>query len=399
MITADNTAGARYLRWFAATVTLVWSLVILINLTALQMLVNPKNQSVVQTISGWERTYKPILFSRMAPEVAVFGASWARDAFDPELATQVLGRKFFNFAVSGGEAYEARRFLQSAIVDGHLQAAVINLDTLLMRPDKRQYRFGFDESLLAAKADGSRNEKAARSRAFAVALSGAAIGYNLSVAKAIWKINHGSAKDQVLTTYDRFDMRPFAAERDAAYQRIFGNGPGPLPAPGLADMDYAMSELRQIIDAACRAGITVFTYLTPNHAMSPGAVDQSARNEQLLDALHALQSTCATRIRYFDFSYPNLVTLDGVINKTEFAHFFRSDGGHPRPTVGPLMLASLFDLPPAIAGANDFGVDLLALPREDAVQWIRSHQARWNGKWVPAERDNLLAAASHQVVR
>ena len=59
------------------------ALVAAVNRIAYRQMLLPENQTIVQLIDGWARVYKPILFDHFDPQVAVYGASWARDAFDP----------------------------------------------------------------------------------------------------------------------------------------------------------------------------------------------------------------------------------------------------------------------------------------------------------------------------
>ena len=74
----------RFLWIFALVVLLAASAVAAINLVAYRFMLRDDNQAIVQLLSGWGRMYKPILYDEIRPEVAVYGASWARDAFDPE---------------------------------------------------------------------------------------------------------------------------------------------------------------------------------------------------------------------------------------------------------------------------------------------------------------------------
>ncbi|MFY8018122.1 MAG: hypothetical protein ACOVN9_08405, partial [Inhella sp.] len=123
-----------HLRWILAMAALLWLFVIGINGTAFFVIAAPENQRILQNNVGWERTYKPMIHDRLRPEVAVFGASWARDAFDYEEITEILGRPFFNHAVSGGQPYENRRFLQSALAEGNLQVVLLNLNSFQRHP-------------------------------------------------------------------------------------------------------------------------------------------------------------------------------------------------------------------------------------------------------------------------
>jgi len=84
-------AGRRFLRILAICVVTIASVVACINLVAYRYMLAEENQAIVQLLSGWGRIYKPILYDEIKPEVAVFGASWARDAFDPIETGKLLG--------------------------------------------------------------------------------------------------------------------------------------------------------------------------------------------------------------------------------------------------------------------------------------------------------------------
>ena len=89
-------AARRFLLVFIGCVVVIASLVATVNLIAYRYMLSPHNQPIVQLLSGWGRIYKPILYDEIKPEVAVFGASWARDAFDPIDTGKLLGRSLFN---------------------------------------------------------------------------------------------------------------------------------------------------------------------------------------------------------------------------------------------------------------------------------------------------------------
>jgi len=122
-------AGRRFVRIFAWCVSVIAVIVACVNLVAYSFMLRDDNQTIVQLLAGWGRMYKPILYDEAKPNVAVYGASWARDAFDPVATSRVIGLKLFNHAVSGGTAYETRRFADSSLDNPDLQAAIINLNT------------------------------------------------------------------------------------------------------------------------------------------------------------------------------------------------------------------------------------------------------------------------------
>ena len=72
--------------------------------------------------------------------------------------------------------------------------------------------------------------------------------------------------------------------------------------------------------------------------------------------------------------------------------------GHPRPTAGLAMAASMFDRPyPPDASpllVEDFGVDLLK--HEDAEGWLLERAARCRGDWGVDGYDAFKAALEKQ---
>jgi len=102
---------------------------------------------------------------------------------------------------------------------------------------------------------------------------------------------------------------------------------------------------------------------------------------------------CDASISYFDFAYPNAVTLEGVLTPVTSSEYYRPDG-HPRPTMGVLMAARMFDgeFPPATPAVlvQDFGVDLLAY--EDAEGWLLERAARCEGDWGETGYTNFKEA-------
>ena len=69
---------------------------------------------------------------------------------------------------------------------------------------------------------------------------------------------------------------------------------------------------------------------------------QASEEFAVLQLLRRKQPSCRARIRYFDFAYPNAMTLEGVFNPVKSSEYYRPDG-HPRPSVGLLMAARMFD--------------------------------------------------------
>lgn len=383
--------GRRFLRTFALVVVSVAALVAAVNRIAYRQMLLPENQTVVQLIDGWARVYKPILFDHFDPQVAVFGASWARDAFDPVTAGRLTGLDWFNHAVSGSTPYETRRFIESSVDDPNLRAVILNLDTFLRPGVDVRIKYGFDEALLDTDPEGNRTRLLAARRAYAITLSGAAIGNNLEVLRALRARSAGAGLSEYLDAYEQFDF----AGREVDIRRIralverqarsvaAAGGPSlaelPLP-PGSAELEKALRRL-------CRLDIDVHAYFTP------GMVVKGREGRGLAATLHGLELLrrhrpgCRARLAYYNFNYPNAVTLDGLAGTGRFSEYFRPDG-HPRPTIGLLMAARMFrrpmpsGTPPAVAA--DFGVDLLAAG--DAETRLRDQAHRLERLFAAAGR-------------
>jgi hypothetical protein len=180
-------------------------------------------------------------------------------------------------------------------------------------------------------------------------------------------------------------------------ERIFPNpGDAPKPAASIApprEVVVQEEELDILIEDFCANGVDIYAYFTPTH-MYKRSCDVTASEElAALDYLRRKQRSCASRIQYFLFAYPNMVTLEGVLSPVEASYFYRPDG-HPRPTAGLMMAASMFNRPfppgtPAML-AEDFGVDLIS--HADAEGWVLERAARCEGDWGEQGYDAMQQA-------
>ena len=137
-----------------------------------------------------------------------------------------------------------------------------------------------------------------------------------------------------------------------------------------------------MIDGFCAHGIDVYAYYTPSHVRQQDCDLQATEELATLEFLRRKQTMCGARISYFEFSYANAVTLEGVLAPVTSSEYYRPDG-HPRPTMGVLMAARMFDreFPPDTPAVvvEDFGVDLLT--HEDPEGWLLERAARCEGDW------------------
>jgi hypothetical protein len=379
------------------SVVTIASVVACINLVAWRYMLAEENQAIVQLLSGWGRLYKPILYDEIKPEITVFGASWARDGFDPIETSALLGRRVFNHGVSGGSAYETRRFADSALTNPNLQAAIVNLDTFFRNETAARFRYGFDESVLNVDAEHRPTPFVGLRRAYSLALGGWAVGANIELISTILARDRGVARPDYLESYEqrnltRRNMKPLR-------ERIF---PDPERAPRTA-AEYAEpqevvipdEELDILIEGFCANGVDIYAYFTPTHMYKQSCDVTAAAELAALDYLRRRQRSCASRIHYFQFAYPNMVTLEGVLSPVKASHFYRPDG-HPRPTAGLMMAASMFDkpFPPGTPQQliDDFGVDLIS--HADAEGWLLERAARCQGDWGEQGYDAIMRALS-----
>lgn len=381
----ELTAARRFLAIFAAFVLLVAALVASVNLVAYRYMLRDANQDVVQLLSGWGRMYKPILFDELQPEIAVYGASWARDAFDPIATGQLLGRRVFNHAVSGGTAYETRRFGESSLADSKLQAAIVNLDTFYRSELVARNRYGFDESILDVDPDGKPNRWVGLRRNYSLALTGWAAGANLELISALHARDAGAARENYLAAYQSADLSSRRSRMETARQQIFPRADEPSGSHDDAEpppLAAEPAELGKMIDGFCRSGIDIHAYFTPSHARQLHCDPEATKELAALAFLRRKQAACDARIHYYDFGYPNAVTLEGLLQPVKSSRYYRPDN-HPRPTVGLLMAARMFgtEFPlgtPALI-ERDFGVDLLS--HENPEGWLLERAARCTGNW------------------
>lgn len=363
---SEPAPGRRFLLVFALIVVSVAALVAAFNRIVYRQILLPENQTIVQLISGWSREFKPILFDHFDPQVAVFGASWARDAFDPQSVSRLTGLSWFNHAVSAATPYETRRFIESSLDDSNLESVVLNLDTFLIPGIAVRRKQGFDETLLDQDSDGRPTRWLQLRRKFMITMSGAALGNSIDVLRAIRARNTGADPAEYLESYQRFDFDGHETDIEQLRKML------PLLAAAIpSDAEPPLSELplppgaadfERTLVALCRLDIDVYGYFTPS------MIIVEKRDRGLAAKLHGLALMrkhvpgCRARLHYFDFNYVNAVTLAGLERTGHRSEYFRPDG-HPRPTIGQLMAASMFGLPfpagtpPQIS--TDFGVDLL----------------------------------------
>ncbi len=381
-----HVTGRRFLRIFAWCVSVTVLIVASVNLVAYRYMLRENNQAIVQLVAGWGRMYKPILYDELMPNVTVYGSSYARDAFDPIETGRLLELNVFNHGVSGGSAYETRRFAASSLGNPNLEAAIVNLNTFSHSEREARVRYGFDESILNVDSDNRPNRWVGLRRAYSLALTGWAAGANMKLFKAILARDDGAARSDYLRSYQSDNLTRHQPALELTKERIFPES-GYKPDPSIRDLPppvhmAELVELDLMIDGFCEQGVDVYAYYTPQHALWQACDLQASLKISTLEFLRRKQATCDAKISYFDFSYPNAVTLEGVMVPVTSSKYFRPDG-HPRPTVGLLMAASMFSrkFPQATPTVlkQDFGVDLIS--HQDAEGWLLERAARCEGDW------------------
>ena len=388
-------AGRRFLRILVFCIVIIATIVATVNLTAYQYMLRPGNQAIVQLLSGWGRIYKPILYDEIKPEVAVFGASWGRDGFDPIEVSQLLGRQVFNHGVSGGSAYETRRFGDSALNNSNLQAAIININTFYRNKSAARFRYGFDELILNVDAERRPHSFVDLRRLYSLALGGWAAGANTKLISTIRARDRGVARTEYLESYEQanFTRRNLKPVTEKIFP-VLDNKVMKVTSENVVGVSvyFEEDELDLMIDGFCENGVDVYAYFTPFHAAN--SCDVSVNKElKALELLRHKQQNCRSRIRYFNFSYPNAMTLEGVLRPVTASQYYRPDG-HPRPIAGLAMAAVMFDKPfplgtmPALE--QDFGVDLIR--HEDAEGWLLKRAARCEGDWGEQGYSNIKQA-------
>ena len=395
----DTAKAGRFLRIFGWCVAITALVVASVNLIAYRFMLEQKNQTIVQLLAGWGRMYKPILYDEIKPQVAVYGASWARDAFDPEAASQIIGLSLFNHAVSGGTPYETRRFADSSVDNPNLQAAIVNLNTFYRSAAGARVRYGFDESILDVDPEHNPNQWVPLKRTYSLALTGWAVGANLKLISTIMARDNGVPRAEYLEAYEQADHTRRSGRMRRIRERIFPDPGAPTPDHEQQSTRYdqsALNELETIIDGFCANRVDVIAFYTPSHVRQQKCDVLATEQFATLALLRRKQTTCDARISYYDFSYPNAVTLEGVLSPITNSEYYRPDG-HPRPTIGTLMAARMFgrkfppDTPALIE--QDFGIDLLSA--EDPESWLLERAARCQGDWgidgYKAYQDVLLA--------
>lgn len=383
LVAQSRKASRRFVQVLILCIVSILFAVVLLNNAIFQLIKSPDQIRTAEMIPGWGRIYKPLLYDAAQPEMVSFGYSWVRDLFDPEIAEPLIGQTFFNFGVSGGTSYESYRFMQGALAYHVPEAAFLDVRAFYDVPRARLTEHQFDDSILRVNRDGSPNTTVALSRWFKMSTAGAVLGSNIRFLRTNLALRAGSTRQDVLEPYQRRDWS-IMPDKIADYRRKLTE-----PSAESFDGDIpTFSDLAASVKLLCGAGVTVHLYDGPYPCAEPTEIALSR-----FVLLKGLQAQCASDMTFHAFGYPNAVTMEGLQESVGESIFFRPDG-HPRPTIGQLILTRILglegrDLAPTLP--LDFGVDLLAIPESEARTWIAEKEGRCRGKWSGQTMEQILA--------
>jgi len=357
--------------------------VILLNNVVFQMMRSPERISTSQMIPGWSRIYKPLMYDVAKPDVVSFGYSWVRDLFDPEIAEPLLGKRFFNFGLSGATSFESMRLIQSSLASHVPERALLDIRAFRDAPRARLLEHQFDERILHVNRDGSENTMAPIFRWIKVNTGGAALAFNLRFLNIEQKLRLGAQRETLLQPYEQRNWA-LRAEDVKNYRALIEQA----SPPNNTQDENTYEDLKKSIGLLCKKGVKVHIYDAPWPCSQPHQVSINQ-----LNILRGLGKTCQSDLTYHMFGYPNAVTMEGLQENPAQSLFYRPDG-HPRPTAGQLILTKIFDLKDTDSAPplpSDFGQDLLNLPKVQADLWVKERVARCEGKWATGAYQNALS--------
>ncbi len=392
----DEAASRRMLIQFALMAGVLWLALIGVNGLAWHLSLKPENQAIVQFQGGWDRIIKPVAADSLQPEIAIFGASWARDMFDPDTIGAISGKRVFNHAVTGGTPWEARRFAESLLAsDPALKLAILNADSFSQELDAPKFNPPFNPAILNTLDDGAPNPDVRAARLSGLLLSGSSLGYAAGIGAKLFRRDvMGEPKQALIASYSRADYTSRRNELAAAKDHFLETG-GPLAAPGgkMRQKNAPSADFAGTVQAFCARKVDVTAYFTPHHVtrVHCDAKGDAARRTRSL--MLELKATCAARLALYDFGYPNAITLEGITEPVSSSWFYRPDG-HPRPVLGDLLF-SLMSGNLAVAaplGLDDRAAsDLLAMSEADFEAWNTEKSARCSAQWTPEARSLLMS--------
>lgn len=392
----DEAASRRMLIQFALMAGVLWLVLIGANGLAWHLSLKPENQAIVQFQGGWDRIIKPVAADSLQPEIAIFGASWARDMFDPGTVGALSGKRVFNHAVTGGTPWEARRFAESLLAaDPALELAILNADSFSQELDAPKFNPPFNAAILNTLDDGAPNPDVRAARLTGLLLSGSSLGYAAGIGAKLFRRDVlGESEQALIASYSRADYAPRQDELAAAKDHFLGTG-GPLAKPGgkVRQKNSPSADFVRTVQAFCARNVDVSAYFTPHHVtrVRCDETGEAARRTRAL--MLDLKGTCASRLAFYDFGYPNAVTLEGVASNVNASWFYRPDG-HPRPVLGDLLFSLMSGnaaSAPALGLDERAATDLLGMKEAEFEAWNSEMSARCTARWTPEARALLMS--------
>lgn len=383
LITSSRLRARRHFRQVLGLLLTVILLIIVANNLTFQLIKSPKHIATAQMIYGWARLYKPMIYGSAKPDNVAFGFSWVRDIYDPETAEKLTGERFFNFGMSGATSFESLRVLQHALAVHRPKRVFLDLESFADTSRASLVEHQFDERILDVNRDGSRNQNAALQRAIKINTSGAALAFNLRFLEFLWKENQGIPREELLPSYQRRDWQEYSGAADE--MRGWVEDYRPDFPPSKDKIPHTLNDLEAALDLLCETDTEIILVETAHICGRP----EYMRNG--LNLMRKLRPTCKAPMSFFVFHYPNAVTMEAM-SGVRLSNFYRPDG-HPRPTLGQLMLTRMLVLegqenaPPL---PRDFGADLLKMSDAQADDWLTRKTNRCLGQWDADEKTEVL---------
>lgn len=308
-----------------------------------------------EKLGAWGKTYA---LARYQPQVVYIGNS-RTELGVPTAVSEFGAQQVFNGALSGSSLGDAIAMLDHARTVSRLGTVVWGID-----PPSFSMEIGntdFDRELVAHDRFYLwRRVLINLRRALSIDMTRDSI--------RLLRGNFGAACHSSLAYFGQRDevcindrINGWGGTRAAILPRTreFVRGSGPTP--------QAWQALETSVDRLCRAGTRLRLYVNPTHAMMLDALYQVGKGPAV-EAWQGQLAELAQRrradgcdVRVYDFSGFNSITTEAIPQVTQLRqmrHYWETS--HYRVHVGRMILARMFDTPPAPDAAipDDFGVEL-----------------------------------------
>jgi len=392
---ADIAAGARrvskrHVRRILILLGLVVASIIGLNNLTFSLIRAPENIGTAQMIYGWARIYKPMLYDYAEADSVSFGYSWVRDLYDPVKASALTGERFFNFGMSGATSFESRRLIENMLYIRPPKRVFLDVESFYDAPPASLVESQFDERLLYVNRDGSVNRRARLERFIKLNSSGAALGFNMAFLKTLYLQRQGVPVEDLLPSYERRDWRDWSDNIAQLKGWLEGTVEPPVQI-GDADSPRQpdFEDLRVSMQKLCEANVEI------NLVESPYICGSGIITRRVRALAKEIGASCKAPISYNSFRYANAVTIEGIVGTPRLSTFYRPDG-HPRPSLGQMMLTRIMGLegkPGAPPLPKDWGGDLMAMSDAEAEAWIAAREGRCDGSLSPGALAAMIEEA------